>query len=623
MMKIGTPVGNSDAECMCHCFECPPLALPVPITFAGADAGDAAGILIIDERDGEQSLTTETVTFGSVAATVSVAADSRTAPGADSGGSRRVTIAATSASADPWVAGTILWDDSGATYDPSVQGSIKNMRARGAWRLHNKRSPLTLDENARPRVRVAIVIEQAGVKYFSWWIGSSGNQFLKGCWSPFTGTVADTADFGFGLSDFFRSPYYSEGRRQAGMPDPYLGRCESFFSVIDTDGVWDTDQRPDLSFDVVSRPITKFGIAFLLSGHDPDMQDTDPGTSEGEYLLDVVVDHLWLSIETHGVPKMNDEIGAVVNAGTLLIDEPLTAIPSGWDDGYPLEILQDWDAPIGQQQLLSCSGIRPTVLVDGLVGQDGIDTLFAAEKYHAMRLSPPMISLPSLTFPEDFRLQIDFTWHTIDEADHIDGSQPYHEREVDAGIWIDSFIRLTLRRESWHQDHDCGPAGVHLKLHCQRDTASNRHTQPLPSYAGNSNIECNYTGATGAASSGSGNPDCGASSWSGVQRPLSGDRVRVVIRRSVSDADVLINQAVVQGILENFDCVAIQRVWREWMMSYGIWINGRLVTNAVLPLAAGSGLLGRHWTVASDQQMRLGLVGLCGGRLSDFRVWMR
>lgn len=604
------------ASCNCHCVQCPPLNLPAVFASPpGIDPSDAQTLLVIDERAGEQSLVAETVILGSVTATVGVASDSRTAPGADSGGSRRVTISATSASPDPWVAGTILWDDSGYSYDPRLQGSIRYLKAGCAWRLHSKDSPLALDANSRPRVRVALVVEQDGVKYFSWRIGPGGDSFLADCWSTLSGTVADTTDH-FPLPDIFRAPYSHEGRGQPGMPDPYLGRCESFLSTITPDGIWDTDDRPDLSFDVVSRPITRFGVAFLLSGQDPDMQDTDPGTADGDYLLDVVVDHLWMTVQTHGVPKMTDEIGAPVNAGTLLIDEPLTAIPAGWSDGFPLETLQDWNAPIGQQQLLSCTNIKPTVLVDGVVGQDQVDTLFAAEKYHAMRLSPPRITLPSLTLPEEFRLQVDFTWHTIDEADHIDGSQPYHEREVNAGIWIDNFIRLTLRRESWHQAHISGPAGILLKLHCERETASNLHEQTLPSYAGNSNTECNYKGATGSAVSGAG-------TWSGVQRPLDGDRVRVVIRRAVSDADVLINQEVVQGILENFDCVAINRVWREWMMSFGIWINGRLVNSDVLSLTAGSALLGRHWTVAGDHEMKLGLIGLCGAKLSDLRVWMR
>lgn len=609
-------------SCNCHCVQCPPYsAINVEASTNPpndpVEPSDARTRTIIDERSGEGTLTTEDISSSNITSSVSVTSHGT---GATSPGSRRVVITATSPGSGPWTAGVILWDDSGYTYDPSVGGSVSQLRAAAGVRYTDPDFPLTRDDNERPDIIFGAVIEQDGKKYFSFIPNGSGlnngvSLEADECWRGWRGTSSD------GLAPWYigRAPKTDEGRNQfyriadvvGHYPGDsfYVGRCDDMLITLDgTTGTMDVDDRPDISHDRVSRPITKFGLWIALSGEraEPPISGfSDSGTAAGDYTLDILVDDIYLDMTTWGVHKLQSaDVGVSPTYGATLIDEDLTTIP-GWTE-TGLSII---DQNGISEQLAAMANVS---LVDGLVGQDSFPS---GNEYDAGRIGTSVAN-PGLT--DSSQITLEFTWRTIDPRDHYDtdgtGPDPAKSRLVRAGVWFDTLFRM--RAELTGADAlpilpPKGNSGWQLHGPPMPDGGT-RYVSTFSNVWGGDDYEIATTAA--GASSGTGNTANSAAS-----RPMDGDRYTIIARRRYTNAEAAaINANIAAQIAAgnytvNPPAILVypEAKWNVWLI-----VNGRVaVTGSPMETVWLANVL---WFPSST--LTFGLIGFVGGRWSDVRL---
>ena len=577
----------------CHC--CPEFT---PHTLSGSDPvepSDPRVKAIIDETTGEVSLTTENVITTGLSATVAVSSDSR---GTTAAGSRRVTIDVNNPGAGKWVAGVILWDDSGYTYDPSMGGSVSSLSAIASMRYERTSKPLVRSDGARPNQsllasdsRPAVifqpVIEQGGNRFYGWRSdvasGVGGSSVVLPdpvdiCWFDAYGLATDGPRHHLP----HRTPYHAEGRHAAGMPSVVdnqhgspVGRCDDWLCTLNTStGEFETDSRPDLSWDRTSRPITRFGVWVALSGEDPDNPAIDPGTPAGNYTLNLLIDDLTLEISTWGVLKIADaDIGSPPNWGTKVIDESGSSVPGWTDYGNPIEMLSGDPAKPNIDE--TCGGIGSFSLVNGAIGISSV----SAGGYQGGRLQTE-VSIP--TFSPGSQIVMEWTWRAINNRDHFDGGagpDSLLSRKLKAGMWLGGLFRLTGEREGADDHHLCG---VH-KWWSNAPATEQGYFHANPFNIGSFDFDF-YSNELSTCSL----------NQRALSRPLDGDRIMVVLQRMAHS----------------------QPLWNA-----RVYVHGR-----PMPVGTDSYLWsGRflRWVPRPDGLMTVGLIGLCGGGWSDIRLWIR
>ena len=582
-----------------------------------AEPSDARTRTIIDERSQEGSLTIEDVSSSNIKSSVSVSSH---VTGATSPGSRRVVITATSPGLGPWTAGVILWDDSGYTYDPSVGGSISQLRAAAGVRYTDPDFPFTRDGNGRPDIIFGAVIEQGGEKYFSFVPNGDGLNNATSleadeCWRGWRGTSSD------GLAPWYigRAPKRDEGRGQfyriadvvGDYPGDsfYVGRCDDMLVALDgATGKLDVDDRPDISHDRISRPVTRFGIWIALSGEPaepPFSGQIDAGTAAGDYTLDILVDDIYLDMTTWGVHKLQpDDVGVSPNYGATLIDEDLTTVPAWTETGLPI---------IDQNGISEQLGAMANVsLVDGLVGQNSFPS---GNEYDAGRIGTSVAN-PGLT--DSSQITLEFTWRTINARDHYDtdgtGPDPEKSRLVRAGVWFDDLFRM--RAELTGADAlpilpAKGNSGWQLHGPPMGDGGTRYDSTFSNVWGGDDYV---IASKTAGASSGTGNTANSAAS-----RPMDGDRYTIIARRVYNNGEATaINANIAAQIAAgNYtvnppaNVVYPEAKWNIWLI-----VNGRVAVTG--PSMSSVWLASVLWFPGST--LALGLIGFVGGRWADLRL---
>lgn len=596
--------------CDCQCVPCPDYEqISKPVPAAPAELSDGHDRTIIHELAGEGSLTQQQILAGSVSGTISVTSDTR---GAAAAGSRRLTMDLT-ATAAPWVAGMIFWDDSGYQFDPSVSGSLAEIKASLAMRWVSRRNVI-VQTAARPILIVGTAIEQGGNQYLSFY-SSAAMPPADHCWREIGGGAED------GTSPQYvgRLATHAEGWHTGAGAVPVraggnqlLGRCDDWMATLDNvTGEFDIDDRPDLSLNRTSVPVTRFGLWIGLMSGEADDEGLTNQAANGSYLFDALLDDFVCWQSCWGVPKVfAADVGSAPNFGTLFDDEDLTTVPGTWTPTGT--VIRD---SAGNAEGYSSGGIGTIIN-----GQLGNEVTWNGE-YTNWRLSR-QFPLPTLT--ESSLFTIEFNWHTIRERDHVrfsgDPADPLESREIDAGVWFDDGFRWRASKEGADHPHGCGNMHWRADAHCLSDGGGNAGGRTFSSVYGGDD----YIYPVVSVMSGRINGDnCANEAQFGRASPMDGDRVMLLIRRVYTDAEAAaINSQIYTNISNGvYDQPPIGIAYPEARWIVHSYINGRLLLlglNGELGTATSLPFL---WFPSGF--FTVGLFGMAGGRWSDLRIRVR
>lgn len=593
-----------------------------------AEASDAHNQTIIYELATKAALVPETVLAGAVTGSVSVTADGRSSPGS-SAGSRRLVIDVTSTD-DPWVAGVILWDDSGFQYDPQTRGSISQIQQALSLRWTDE--DVTLQQSFVPPSTVGqpwpiygVAIEQAGDTFISW-EKQTLDQPADQCWRNKNGQASD----GDGTQYIGRLATEAEGGWTAGavgaIPDVSrsghnMGRCDDRLAKLDaTTGEWLLDERPDISYDsAVSRPVTKFGIFVGLVSETPAQPNASDRAAAGDYLFDVLISNLIMRVSAWGLPKVfADEVGSPADYGTTYIDEPMDSIPAGW--AWSPAAVPNPSPQIGNESWAS-GGVQE-------VWDDAIGSRATwGGEYAAFRMSKG-VTVPGIT--DSGTITAEFTWHTIRERDHVkfpgDTADPEESRQLRHGIWLGDGVRILATKEGADWDHGIG--NMHWQLNGYiTGTGGKKLNFPENSVYGGDDYE--YSTSVDY-DSGKKNFDNASDSQWGRISPMDGDRVVMILRRNMTDEDAtVINDQlhlnVANGVYDQPPKIIAypEAYWRAY-----VWVNGRQLyagynspQDGFHPTPIACHFLWFGGTGGGT--LTMGLLGMYGGRWSNVRLKAR
>jgi hypothetical protein len=620
---------KGNRACNCHC--CPaytafdPSQLnPAHVSYVGtsdpAEVSDGHARAVIYERVTESALTTENVIEGAATGTVTVASDPR---GADHPGGRRITIDVTTTD-NPWVAGVILWDDSGYTYDPNAKGSISRIRAALAVRWYNETNILAQPTAGQPWPLFGVAIEQGGETFVSYEHDLNALRDDE-CWTTRSGGAFD----GSGAQYVGRLPYNGDESDGTGAIPVRndgafrLGRCDDRLVKIGSNGEFELGtegSRPDISYDsAVSRPVTKFGIFIGLMSEAASVDYAASGNSRaaaGDYVYDILVDDLWLDVASWGVPKVFDaDVGNAPDFGTTYVDEDLTSIPAWTASGAAVTL------PGGGGDE-SCAGGGGAALIDGQVGNQ---TTFGGE-YTALRMSTSP-TVPAVS--DSGTVTVEFEWLTIDERDHVkptgEADDPDLSRRLWSGVWIADACRFLATKEGDMWDHGCGNMRWEMQGYIYADGGRKSVFPVASTYGGD-----DYNYSTNEKYSGRANGhNCGGDLQRKRAAPMDGDRVVIMLRRQYTDAEAAaLNAQYIQNVSDGvYDQPPSHSAYPEARWFAYVWIHGRLLLMGFESLGgfdlgetAGSFL----WFGGSGGgALTVGLLGMCGGHWKDFRLKVR
>lgn len=619
----------------CHC--CPPYSAydptklnPLSVQYVSrtdpAELSDGHNRAIIYELEGDVSLTSESVIDGAASGSATVVSHG---VGAVSPGSRRVVIDVTTTD-DPWVAGVILWDDSGYTYDPKEKGSISKIAVQLATRWTKETNTLQRsfsggDSIGQPYPIFTTVIEQDGNRYFGFEHDPTVQTEDDECWRGKAGGPED----GNGLQYLGRLARHGPEGWHSGtgaVPDRgggnfRLGRCDDWMGTLGLTnaGEFDIDDRPDISYDsAVSRTVTRFGIFIGLMSEPYDSHDGATRADAGDYVYDILIDQLLLSVWTWGVPKVFDaDIGQPPDFGTTYVDEPMTSIPADWTIS-PAGI----DDPItGFQE--SCADGGVAEVIDGLVGNR---TTFGGE-YTALRMATNPIVPP---ISETGTVTVEFTWHTVDERDHVkplgDADDPDLSRRVWSGIWLDDAFRFLATKEGDMWEHPCGNSNWEMQGQISGE-GGRKFQSPINSVYGGDDYLMTSNGKYTANG-------CLDGRHEGRAAPMDGDRITIMIRHQFTFAEwnainTQLHLNVTNGVYER---PPFHVAYPEARFLAYAWINGRVMNMGFFRSLPGSFT---PWTPSpivgaflwfggnGTGPLTIGCLGMCGGRWSNVRLKVR
>jgi hypothetical protein len=582
---------------------------------------------MIYELSGETSLTVETVLAGAVTGTVTTSSH---ALGTQSPfGSRRLTIDVTSTD-DPWVAGVILWDHTGFSYDPSERGSVSQIHMSMSKRWVDKRyalqqsfqSPSTVGQ---PQTVFGVAIEQGGTTYLSYEV-STAIHGADNCWHGVGGDAADGWQYVGRLATAEEGGY---GHGTGAIPDRVasnrlLGRCDSRLATLDnTSGKFDLDDRPDVSYDsAVSRPITKFGIFIAIVSEDPESNQHASSTIDranaDDYLYDILIDNLIMAVASWGVPKVHDaDVGSAPDHGVTYINEALATVPSAWLES-DAAITNPWP-PYNNESW--ASGGEMEVIDDHI----GSQTLFGGE-YNAIRLTHD-VDMAGIS--DTGTVTVEYTWHTTRERDHVkfegDTADAGESRRVWSGVWLGTAFRFLATKEGADWDH--GPGNMFWACNGFIYATGGRKSgfSVTSVYGGDP-----YEFSSSEKISGRTNFDNIGPQTVGRAAPMDGDRTTIMLRRSYTDeeATVMNDQAhlnVTNGI---YDQPPIDTAYPEAKWDAYVWINGRPLAMTIIS-ATGTVSYSHHagrflWFAGvGGGDITFGLLGMSGGGWSNARLKAR
>ncbi|MHC4877565.1 MAG: hypothetical protein ACYTGL_13800 [Planctomycetota bacterium] len=624
--------GPQVGSCDCHC--CDPCETGLPEPVAPLYPGQPRVTRVFDDADGSHVFTLETLELG---CTASVTVSSL-------GSERRLQIDVTPAT-ERWLAASLFWDDSGATYNPHEGGSISSLQAAACLRWFDFRAALEPDENGLPLLAFGPVIEWEGNRYFFWHTGGPLPPADR-CGAPMRAIAGDAASWNAWA---LRHPLPSEGWagidavapcERGLLPDVLtqevnprrMGRAEDWLARIDdVAGDFDLEHRPDLSFHPTdSKPITRFGFYVGLISFRPGYTAGE-GTTESQS-VDLVLDRPGCSFATWGVRQLGQTADAAEwpadqpTPTVTVLDDPLTTIPAGW----PQFALQRSDASAQPGTTFSGSFTDTPGYVS--LTDIGLD-----DEY------PSQVLQSTVTLPK--------SWPQWDDEDFLRVSWTHRQFEPNqsqcnppdgrtannwsCGVSVWPFCRVTLRRDVANildglqgigfNYSDCGANNVELSTAYDvnhGDIAIPEQQLELPPMYGSPPHD-GYSYPQTKHHAFLEHVGCGlAQQQYGLAFPSDGDRIEITIRNRYS-------RARLQELLDQLDANKAANPdyhppavasWPQYRALVMVQIQGRPI-EFFTQYQTGVDSATWHGAFAdASDVIRLGLCGWAGGGWSDLKV---
>lgn len=509
-----------------------------------------------------------------------------------------------------WTALAITWFDEPTNLDPHVIGSLSHFQTQVALKLRDAigwnvdESSLPVDDRSGPWLIAGAAVEQAGQIYVAPTL-NPGSLITPNpcCWRLIGGGGTDSDSEPCRLT---RRRFVSETSSDTEAVIGGSGQVvQDFFGQLQPDGTIDRDIRPDFNVGLSPHPITRLGFVIGLTSCPWELAVERHG-AEGTWSLAGVLGPLCGFVFAHGHPKTDGTTTDPEMPGTLIIDEPLNAVPTGWVTG-DLSFDDEFYHPEGAGHGGIFTARDSALFIENVltsVGEYPSGTFYKS------------LAVPRAAWQTGSQLTMEWTHRRVRDADRrwpLPGApDPDEFRNQTSGVFVGGLFRLLMRHENaQHYDggHEPGYYGWILSQ-CHRFGGSIRDNSQYTEWPG----EWPYDGPDEPPMPLSlpcvlpGEPGYDARQNCDRVAIQDGDRVTLTLR---CQRQVQTNLWTGTPTTDRIDV---------WAWQSAVWINGRTAVDIVFGGTPSSG--GGFYAIPPLTTLRIGLLGLYGGGWSDLKAWI-